>query len=62
VDGQPELLQVVRAGGAGGGLADLLDGGEEQPDQDGDDRDHHQQLDQRESRTVARRSHKDPFA
>src|SRR5207247_1142338 len=31
-----------------GGLADLLDGGQQQADQDGDDRDHHQQLDQRE--------------
>src|SRR5262249_40546058 len=29
-------------------LAHLLDGGEEEADQDGDDRDHHQQLDQRE--------------
>ena len=30
------------------GLADLLDRGQEQPDQDRDDRDHHQQLDQSE--------------
>ena len=35
------------------GLADLLDGGEEQADQDRDDRDHHQQLDQREGGTTA---------
>src|SRR5262249_23748885 len=31
-----------------GGLADLLHGGEQQADEDGDDRDHHQKLDQRE--------------
>ena len=48
VDGQADLLQVVRALGPGGGLPDLLDGGQEQADQDGDDGDHHQQLDQRE--------------
>ena len=48
VDGQADLLQVVLALHAGGGLADLLDGGQEQADQDRDDRDHHQQLDQRE--------------
>jgi hypothetical protein len=33
----------------GGGLADLLDGGEKQPDQDGDDPDHHEKLNQREA-------------
>ena len=32
----------------GGGLADLLHGRQQQADQDGDDGDHHQQLDQRE--------------
>ena len=32
----------------GGGLADLLDGREEQPDQDRDDRDDDEQLDERE--------------
>ena len=46
VQGQPQLLEVVAALQAGGGLADLLHGGEEQPDEDGDDGDHHQQLDQ----------------
>src|SRR5262249_13624134 len=39
---------VVLAAQAGGGFADLLDGGQEQSNQDGDDGDHHQQLDQRE--------------
>jgi hypothetical protein len=44
------LLHVVRALHAGRGLADLLDCGEEQADQDRDDRDYDQQLDQRETR------------
>src|SRR5262249_21062248 len=35
-----------------GGLADLLDGGDQQADEDGDDRNHHQQLDQREGMTA----------
>src|SRR2546421_30440 len=48
VEGQADLLQVVLALGAGGRLAHLLDGGQEQADEDGDDGDHHQQLDQRE--------------
>ena len=48
VQGQPDLLQVVLALHPGGGLADLLDGGQQQADQDRDDRDHDQQLDQRE--------------
>src|SRR5262249_36159960 len=46
--GQADLLEVVGALGAGGSLADLLDGGQEQADEDRDDRNHHQQLDQRE--------------
>jgi hypothetical protein len=32
-----------------GGLTDHLDGGQEQRDQDGDDGNHHQQLDQGKS-------------
>ena len=46
---QPQLLQVVDALRASGGLARRLDGGQEQRDQDGDDGDHDQQLDQREA-------------
>ena len=46
---QADLLEVVRALGPTGRLAGRLDGGQEQGDQDGDDGDHHQQLDQRES-------------
>jgi hypothetical protein len=48
VHGDAELLEVVLALQARGRLADLLDGGDQQADQDGDDRDDHQQLDQRE--------------
>src|SRR5581483_6252773 len=51
VGGQADLLEIVRAAHSGGGLADLLDGGQQQADQDRDDRDHHQQLDQREPKT-----------
>ena len=43
------LHQVVAALGPPGGLARRLDGRQEQRDQHGDDRDHHQQLDQREA-------------
>ena len=49
VQGQAELLEVVGAVHAAGGLADLLHRRQQQADQDGDDRDHHQQLDQREA-------------
>jgi hypothetical protein len=49
VERQGELLEVVLALGAGGGLAHLLHGGQEQADEEGDDGDHHQQLDQREA-------------
>src|SRR5262249_10869040 len=49
VRGQGDLLEVVQALGACGGRADLLDGGEQQADEDGDDRDHHQQLNQGEA-------------
>jgi len=49
VDGQAELLEVVLALRPLGGLADLLDGGQEQADQHRDDRYDHQQLDQRET-------------
>ncbi len=51
VDGQAELLQVVFAFDPRGSLAHLLHGRQQQPDQDGNDGDHHQQFDQREGRT-----------
>jgi len=43
------LFEVIGALGASGSLADLLDSGQEQANQDGNDGDHHQQLDQRET-------------
>ena len=48
VEAEADLLEVVQALRPGGRLADLLDGGQQEPDEDRDDRDHHQQLDQRE--------------
>jgi hypothetical protein len=50
VHGDPQLLQIVLAGRPVGGLAHLLDGGDKQPDQDRNDRNHHQQFNQREAR------------
>jgi hypothetical protein len=52
VQGQADLPQVVLALGALGGGADLLDGGQEQADQDGDDGDHDEQFHQREGGAV----------
>jgi hypothetical protein len=49
LDGQAHLLEVVGALKVAGHHAHLLDGGEEEADQDGDDGHHHQQLDQRET-------------
>ena len=49
VAGEAKLLEVVAALHPRGGLADLLDRGQQQADEDGDDGDHHQQLDQREA-------------
>ena len=46
---QADLLQVVDALGAAGGLAGRLHGGQQQGDQDRDDGDDHQQLDQGEA-------------
>jgi hypothetical protein len=45
---QTDLLEVVLAARAGAGLADLLDCGQEQANEDRDYGDHHQQFDQRE--------------
>jgi hypothetical protein len=58
VEGEADLLQVVDAPGPPRRLARRLDGGQQQGDQDGDDRDDHQQLDQREAPVVASRSHR----
>jgi hypothetical protein len=48
VQGEADLLEVVDALGASGGLAGRLDGGQQQRDQHGDDRNHDQELDQGE--------------
>jgi hypothetical protein len=50
LDRDAQLLEVVAALHARGSLADFLHGGQEQADEDGDDGDHHQQLDQRDPR------------
>jgi hypothetical protein len=49
--GQSDLLQVVHALRPPRRLARRLDGGQQQRDQDRGDRNHHQQLDQRETTT-----------
>src|SRR5262249_29381320 len=49
VEGNADLLHVVGARDACGGLADLRAGGEQSADQAGDDGDHHQYGDQREA-------------
>ena len=56
VQGDADLLQVVRALGAAGRLAGGLDGGQEQGDQHGDDGDDDQKLDQREG--TSRHTHR----
>ena len=53
VDSQAELFEVVLAAHAIGCLAHLLHGRQQEADQDGNDGDHHQELDQRE-RTASR--------
>jgi hypothetical protein len=49
VDSHSDLLEVVLATHAARGLAYFLHGGEQHPDQDGDDGNDHEQLDQCES-------------
>ena len=54
VQGQADLLEVVDALDPPRRLAGRLDGRQQQGDQDRDDRDHHQQFDQREGRSSSR--------
>jgi hypothetical protein len=54
---QTDLLEVVAATHAVGRFADLLDGGEQEADQHGNDGDDHQQLDQRKSRATMESDH-----
>src|SRR5262245_39732722 len=48
VERKTDLLEIVLALHSGRGFADLLDRRQEKTDQDGDDRNHHQQLNERE--------------
>jgi hypothetical protein len=57
VHGQADLVQVVDALGAGGGVAHLLHRRQEQPQEDRDDGDDDQQLDQREGGPATWRRH-----
>ena len=52
VDGDADLLEVVGAGHAVGRLAHFLHGGNQQADEHGDDGDHHEQFDQRETTPI----------
>ena len=54
---RPICLRLLEHLRPGGGLADLLDRGQQQADQDRDDRDHHQQFDQREGPTSTEPKH-----
>ena len=47
---QPDLVQVITAGNASGRLTRRLDCRQQQRDQDADDRNHHQQFDERKAR------------
>src|SRR5262249_46653655 len=51
VEGQADLLEIVGTLGPGRRLPHFLDGRQEQADEDRDDRDHHQQLNEREAWT-----------
>src|SRR5262249_42217910 len=46
---QSNLFEVVLAGSAGSGCSPLLDGWQQQADENGDDGNHHQELNQREA-------------
>ena len=50
--GEGELLEVVGAVDSRGGHPDFLHGGKQQTDQDRDERDRHQEFDQREGVTT----------
>ena len=49
VDAEADLLEIISTLDAASRLACGLDGGQKQSDQHGDDRDHHEQLDQRKA-------------
>ena len=49
VGGEDDLLEIIDALRPGGGIADFLHRRQQEPDQDRDDRNHDQELDERES-------------
>jgi hypothetical protein len=51
VEGEADLLEVVRALGATGGLARRLHGRKQKRNEHGNDSDNHEQFDQRETAT-----------
>jgi len=53
---ESELLEVILALGPPGGLACRLHGREQEADEDADDRDHHQEFDERETLNALRRT------
>jgi hypothetical protein len=59
VQGDPDLLQMVSGLRPAGGFAGLLDGGQQNGDQHRDDRDHHQQLNQRKPLPGTRHKHEE---
>ena len=52
VQGQADLLEIIQATRPVGGFAHLLNRRQQETDKDSDDRDHHQQFDQREARSL----------
>jgi hypothetical protein len=44
LEGKPNLLEIVRRSGPGGGITCLLDSGQQEADEYGDDGDNHQQF------------------
>jgi hypothetical protein len=55
VQADTELLQVIRAARTTGGFTGCLHGRQEQADEHADDRDHHQELDEREAPSLGQR-------
>jgi hypothetical protein len=52
VEGETDLLEIVLALRTRSGFANLSGGGHKQADQHGDDREDHQELDEREGATL----------
>lgn len=52
VEGETDLFEVILALASGCCFPDLLDGWEEESDEDGDDGDHHQEFDEGETFSI----------